>query len=81
MRSLLLLSAIVGATVLSFDSMVTSTGGSAFQPVLGRVADVRGYAASYVVAGAIAALSLPFLLLARREDADADLRREPEGAA
>ncbi|HUQ07693.1 MAG TPA: MFS transporter [Kofleriaceae bacterium] len=69
------------ATVLSFDSMVTSTGGSAFQPVLGRVADVRGYAASYVVAGVIAAVSLPFLLLARREDADADLGREPKGAA
>jgi MFS family permease len=67
------------ATVLSFDSMVTSTGGSAFQPVLGRVADVRGYAASYVVAGAIAAVSLPFLLLARRENAPADVKVAPSG--
>jgi sugar phosphate permease len=30
------------ATVLSFDSMVSSTGGVAFQPVLGRIADTSG---------------------------------------
>jgi MFS family permease len=53
------------ATVLSFDSMVNSTGGVAFQPVLGRIADTAGYAASYVVSGAIAFVGLPFLLLAR----------------
>ena len=60
------------ATVLSFDSMVNSTGGVAFQPILGRVADTSGYAASYIVSGAIAFFGLPFLLLARREDASAD---------
>lgn len=60
------------ATVLSFDSMVSSTGGVAFQPILGRVADAAGYAASYVVSGAIAFVGLPFLLLARKE-------REPAG--
>jgi MFS family permease len=60
------------ATVLSFDSMVSSTGGVAFQPVLGGVADRAGYAASYVVSGAIAFCSLPFLVLARRENASAD---------
>jgi MFS family permease len=64
------------ATVLSFDSMVASTGGVVFQPALGRVADVWGYAASYVVSGAIAALALPFLWLARREDVTADTARE-----
>ena len=61
------------ATLLSFDSMVNSTGGVAFQPILGKVADTAGYAASYVVSGAIAFCGLPFLLLARRENANADL--------
>ncbi|MDB4962936.1 MAG: major facilitator superfamily 1 [Myxococcales bacterium] len=60
------------ATVLSFDSMVSSTGGVVFQPILGRVADTAGYAVSYVVSGAIAFFSLPFLLLARRENVSAD---------
>ena len=60
------------ATVLSFDSMMTSAGGVVFQPILGRVADARGYAASYVVSGVIAFFALPFLLLARRERAPAD---------
>lgn len=60
------------ATVLSFDSMVSSTGGVAFQPLLGRVADARGYAASYIVSGAIALVGLPFLFLARREHAKSD---------
>src|SRR6185436_15971968 len=35
------------ATVLSFDSMVNSTGGVVFQPILGSVADTAGYAVSY----------------------------------
>jgi MFS family permease len=61
------------ATVLSFDSMVESTGGVISQPILGRVADSSGYAASYLVSGAIAFLSLPFLLLARRENTTADV--------
>ena len=61
------------ATVLSFDGMVSSTGGVVFQPILGRVADARGYAASYLVSGAIAFFGLPFLLLARRENAKADV--------
>ena len=61
------------ATVLSFDSMVNSTGGVAFQPILGHVADTAGYAASYVVSSAVACLGVPFLLLARRERVKADL--------
>jgi MFS family permease len=61
------------ATVLSFDSMVNSTGGVVFQPILGQVADTAGYAASYLVSGSIAVLGLPFLLLARRENVSADL--------
>ena len=58
--------------MLSFDSMLTSTGGVVFQPILGRVADTAGYAASYIVSGAVAVLALPFLLLARREHVSAD---------
>ncbi len=60
------------ATVLSFDSLMGSSGGVVIQPALGRVADLNGYAASYVVAGAIQALAIPFVLLARREGASSD---------
>jgi MFS family permease len=60
------------ATVLSFDSLMGSAGGVVIQPALGRVADLNGYAASYLVAGAIQALSLPFIFLARREGAHSD---------
>ena len=60
------------ATVLSFDSLMGSGGGVVAQPALGRVADVYGYSASYVVAGGIQVLALPFILLARREHADSD---------
>jgi MFS family permease len=60
------------ATILSFDSMMGSSGGVVVQPVLGRVADVSGYAASYLVGAGISALALPFLLLSRRQNAPAD---------
>jgi hypothetical protein len=49
-----------------------SSGGVVIQPVLGRTADAFGYGTSYVVAAGIQALSLPFVLLARREDAPSD---------
>jgi MFS family permease len=60
------------ATVLSFDSMLGSSGGVVFQPVLGRAADAWSYPASYAGGAAIQALALPFLWLARRERATAD---------
>ena len=60
------------ATVLSFDSLMGSLGGIVAQPVLGRVADVSGYAASYLVAAGINTLAIPFILLARREHASSD---------
>ena len=60
------------ATVLSFDSLMGSSGGVVIQPVLGRTADAFGYGTSYIVAAGIQALSLPFVLLARREDAPSD---------
>ena len=60
------------ATVLSFDSLMSSVGGVVAQPALGRTADVYGYGASYVVSGVAQALALPFILLARRERASSD---------
>ena len=60
------------ATILSFDSMLGSTGGVVVQPVLGRSADVWGYPASYLLGGAISALALPFILLSRKQNAPAD---------
>ena len=64
------------ATVLSFDSLMGSSGGVVAQPALGRVADVSGYPLSYVISGAIQSLALPFLVLARREKAESDVITE-----
>jgi MFS family permease len=60
------------ATVLSFDSLMGSVGGAVAQPVLGKVADMSGYAASYLVAAGLNALALPFVFLSRREHASSD---------
>ncbi len=60
------------ATVLSFDSLMGSAGGVVAQPVLGRTADVAGYGTSYIVAGIFQALAIPFVILARRENAPSD---------
>jgi MFS family permease len=60
------------ATIISFDSLMNSTGGVWSQPVLGRAADAWGYAPSYLLGAGISALALPFLALSRRERATAD---------
>jgi MFS family permease len=60
------------ATILSFDSLMGSSGGVWAQPVLGRAADVWGYGPSYLLAAGISVLALPFLALSRRQDAPAD---------
>lgn len=60
------------ATVLSFDSLMGSSGAAIAQPALGRIADVGGYSASYLVTSAIQFFALPFAFLARREKAPAD---------
>jgi MFS family permease len=60
------------ATILSFDSLMSSTGGVVAQPVLGRVADVWSYPTSYVVSGVISAFALPFLALARAQRTPTD---------
>ncbi|MGI9666103.1 MAG: MFS transporter [Acidimicrobiia bacterium] len=60
------------ATVLSFDSLMGSAGGVVTQPLLGRVADVWGYSTSYIAAAGIQALAIPFIFMARRENAPSD---------
>jgi MFS family permease len=66
------------ATVLSFDNLIGSAGGVVTQPVLGRVADVWGYPASYLVSAVLEGAALPFLLLARRENAPSDRMEDLE---
>jgi MFS family permease len=61
------------ATILSFDSLMGSTGGVWSQPLLGRAADVWGYAPSYLMSAGISAFALPMLALSRRENAEADM--------
>lgn len=60
------------ATVLSFDSLMGSTGGVVFQPALGRTADVWSYSTSYVVGAAIQIVAIPFYLASRAENAESD---------
>ena len=61
------------ATVLSFNSLMASVGGTINQPVLGRVADAYSYSTAYVVAGSLQLVALPFFYLAKRENTKADL--------
>jgi len=60
------------ATILSFDSLMSSSGGVWTPPLLGRAADLWGYAPSYLFGAGISALAIPFLALSRRENAPAD---------
>lgn len=66
------------ATVLSFDSLVGSTGGVFMQPVLGKIADIYSYSASYMIAGIIQMGSLPFIYLARKQKAKSDIVEKEE---
>jgi MFS family permease len=71
------------ATILSFDSLMSSTGGVVAQPALGRSADVWGYPVSFALSAAVSALALPFVWLSRREGspADAQITETPAPAA
>jgi MFS family permease len=60
------------ATVLSFDSLMGSSGGVVLQPILGKAADVWGYPMSYAWSAGMQALAVPFMLLARRQQAISD---------
>jgi MFS family permease len=60
------------ATVLSFDSLMGSSGGVVIQPVLGKTADAYSYATSFLVGSVFQLLAIPFLVRSRREGAPAD---------
>ncbi|MGH2776404.1 MAG: MFS transporter [Actinomycetota bacterium] len=66
------------ATILSFDSLMESSGGVWAQPVLGRAADVWGYAPSYLIGAGISLLALPALVMSRRQNAPADTQEVAE---
>ncbi len=63
------------ATVLSFDSLLGSSGGVVSQPALGKAAEVNGYAMSYAISGVVQALAIPFLVLANRQKETADVKK------
>jgi MFS family permease len=69
------------ATILSFDSMMSSSGGVWTQPVLGKAADAYGYGTSYVISAGIAILAIPFLALSRHQDNPADTLEVTEAEA
>lgn len=68
------------ATIISFDSLMSSSGGVWAQPPLGRAADAWGYAPSYLISAGISALAVPFLVLSRRQNAPADAVAAAEAA-
>ncbi len=65
------------ATVLSFDSLMGSSGAVLFQPILGKIADIGNYPISYIASGALQCLALPFFWLAHREKAHSDPFKHP----
>jgi hypothetical protein len=66
------------ASILSFDSLIGSSGGVVTQPVLGRAADVTSYGTSYAISAGISALALPFIALSRREEHPCDTEVDSE---
>jgi MFS family permease len=62
------------ATVLSFDSLMGSSGGVVIQPVLGKTADVYSYGTSFVFGAVFQLLAVPFLIRSRLERSPADTR-------
>lgn len=61
------------ATVLSFDSLIGSSGGVVIQPALGRAADVWSYSFSYIGGAVFTIMALPFILLARKQNPPSDI--------
>jgi MFS family permease len=68
------------ATVLSFESLMGNVGGIGIQPALGRVADLSGYAFSFVISGVISAVAVPFIALSRAQKSPADSVARDEDA-
>jgi len=60
------------ATVLSFDSLISSSGGIFTQPSLGKVADVYSYSLTFIGAGIFQIIALPFILLSKKQKTEAD---------
>jgi MFS family permease len=60
------------ATVLSFDSLMGSSGGVVIQPILGRAADVYSYATSFMIGAIFQVIAAPFLIASRRQKAPSD---------
>lgn len=69
------------ATILSFDSLINSTGGIVAQPLLGKSADIWGYQVSYLLSAAGSALALPFIARARQLNTPADYDTEPRSSS
>ncbi len=60
------------ATVLSFNNLMSSSGGVITQPALGRAADIYGYATTFVLTSTLSLGALFFMRLARSENIRAD---------
>lgn len=60
------------ATILSFNNMIGSSGGVVAQPILGRAADLYGYAVTYLMTAVMTLMALPFILMMRFENTPAD---------
>ena len=60
------------ATVLSFDSLMGSSGGVVIQPLLGKAADAYSYSTSFVFGALFQLMAVPLLVRSRRERAPAD---------
>jgi MFS family permease len=60
------------ATVLSFNSLMGSSGGVVIQPILGKTADAYSYANSFLVGAVFQLAAVPFLIGSRRQRAPAD---------
>lgn len=61
------------ATVLSFDSLMGSSGGIVVQPILGKIADIWSYPTSYAASAVVQLLSIPFLFLAKGTKGESDI--------
>lgn len=60
------------ATILSVDSLVTSSGGIPTQPLLGRIAQSASFGHAFLAAGMMQLFAIPFLFIAARLDSPAD---------
>lgn len=61
------------ATVLSFDSLIGSSGGIFIQPILGRSADLWSYSTSYLFSSLFQLAALPFMYLAKKQNSKSDI--------